>query len=342
MNYLFYISENYSFEILRPLQQEVLRRGHQAAWFVEGNRVNLNLFKPDERYLPTTQEAVEFNPVAVFVPGNFVPSFISGLKVQLFHGFEWKKKGHFRMRGMFDLYCTQGPLFTKKFEQLKSLQPHFNVVETGWPKMDTLFNSQPYEWLAQDPALKTVLFAPTFSPSLTSAPALFEEISRLVQQREWQWLIKFHPKMEPSWIQKFKSLKFDNLHVVESETIAPVLLAADVMISDTSSIITEFGLINRPIITYNNLSPESHLLDISDPQLLETSIDKALKPNPELLTQIKKNIIKMHPYSDGKSSMRIMDAVDGMINSDRSSLKAKPLNILRSLKLRKKLSYWKF
>jgi hypothetical protein len=55
-------------------------------------------------------------------------------------------RGHFRERGCFDLYCTQGPFFTNRFEQIRAIHPHFSVVGTGWPKTDTLFNSSAYDW----------------------------------------------------------------------------------------------------------------------------------------------------------------------------------------------------
>ena len=95
--YLFYIAHNYAFEILRPLQQEIRIRGGNVAWFVEGNEINPAYFQQDDQILDTVKQVVDFNPRAVFVPGNIVPDFIPGLKVQVFHGFEWKKKGHYRI-----------------------------------------------------------------------------------------------------------------------------------------------------------------------------------------------------------------------------------------------------
>ena len=338
--YLFYISHNYCFEILRPLQQQIRRRGDEIAWFVEGNEINNDYFHQDDQVLTNIPQVIAYHPRAVFVPGNLVPDFIPGLKVQVFHGFEWKKKGHFRIRGCFDLYCTQGPFFTQKFNQLKALHPHFNVTETGWPKIDSLFNAKAYSW-ASKRDVRTVLYAPTFSPALTSAVALHDEISRLSNNQDWQWIIKFHPKMNPDWIQMYQALSSDNLHIVETDSLAPILQAADLMVSDTSSIITEFGLLNKPIVTLNNKSPESHLLNISQAEDLEKTITQAFQGDDGLLQKIKNNAEQMHPYIDGQSSSRIIDAVEKMIGSGRAGLKRKPLNLIRKLKLRKKLNYWR-
>ena len=54
--YLFYISQNYSFAILRPLQSAIIARGDQAAWFLEGNEVNVEYLQPDELLLPSISQ----------------------------------------------------------------------------------------------------------------------------------------------------------------------------------------------------------------------------------------------------------------------------------------------
>ena len=92
ITYLLYISENYSFKVLRPLQEEILKRGDKAKWFIEGKNININYFKEDEIVLKNIQEVIKYNPDVVLVPGNFVPSFISGLKVEVFHGFMSDKR----------------------------------------------------------------------------------------------------------------------------------------------------------------------------------------------------------------------------------------------------------
>ncbi|MET1254790.1 CDP-glycerol glycerophosphotransferase family protein [Aliikangiella maris] len=336
--YLFYISQNYSFEILRPIQQQILSRGDECAWFVEGSDVNLTFFRHNEQRLKSIEEAIAFNPHAVFVPGNIVPDFIPGVKVQVFHGLEWKKKGHFSIRGFFDLYCTHGPITTSRFNQMAKVARHFLVKETGWPKLDPLFQIAPYSLQTEKPV---VLFAPTFSPNLTCAPILFEEIKRLVATDEHFWLVKFHPKMNPDWIAKYHTIQADNYRVVDTDSCLPLLKRAHVLLSDTSSIIGEFLLLNKPAITFNNAAPGEYLINIQSVNQLNNAINQALNNNTQLIQQITQANAQLHPFTDGLSAQRVLAATDQLIAHRPATLKRKPLNLLRKFKIRKKLNYWK-
>ena len=60
--------------------------------------------------------------------------------------------------------------------------------------------------------------------------------------------------------RQYQNIISDNLHVIQTSELAPILQAFDVIVSNTSSIITEFGLLNKPIVTFNNKGPEAHLL----------------------------------------------------------------------------------
>ncbi len=339
--YLFYVVHNYAFEILRPLQTEIKRLGHQVAWFIEGQDINLSYFNEDERVLASVSQVIDFDPRAVFAPGNLAPNFIPGLKVQIFHGCEWTKKGHFRDRGCFDLYCTQGPFFTARFQQMAEQLQYFKVVETGWPKTDTLFNAPAYDW-PDKRQTTTILYAPTFSPALSSAVDLYDEIARLASShKQWQWLVKFHPKMSPHLVDQYRSLSSDNLHIIDTVALAPVLQVADVILSDTSSIITEFALLNKPIVTYKNKAPEAHLLDINSADQLEAALSRATNAEQSLVKLIADSAHSMHPYVDGNSSSRVLDAAENMLAQGSKRAKKKPLNLLRMIKLRKKLAYWR-
>jgi len=338
-NYLFYISQNYSFEILRPIQAEIIARGDSCAWYVEGSEVNSNNFEKREIRLKRIKEIIEYNPIAVFVPGNHVPNFIPGLKVQVFHGLEWKKKGHFKIRGFFDLYCTHGKITTSRFDVLAKNHGHFHVKETGWSKLDPLFQTPP---IPLETDLPVVLFAPTFSPNLTCALECLDEITRIAKKNQQYWVVKFHPKMNKDWIELYRQIDLNNFQIIDTDSCLPLLQRADVLLSDTSSIISEFLLLNKPVITYKNAKPEKHLIDIRSPEKLEITIEKTLKEPRRLIQQIRSENINLHPYKDGKSSHRILKTVDELIANPIKLEKNKPINFLRNFKLRRKLNYWKW
>jgi hypothetical protein len=339
-NYLFYISQNYSFEILRPLQQEILNQGSQVAWFVAGSDVNLSNFSGDEVVLSSVADVISFNPVASFVPGNIIPRFIPGIKVQVFHGLEWKKKGHFVIRDCFDLYCTHGPATTNRFNELANQHKFFDVKETGWPKLDNLFNTPKEQYFTNN--LPTILFAPTFSPALTCAPFLYEEIAALVDDKKYNWLIKFHPKMDTKWLELYAQLSSENLKIITSSNINSLLQSADIMVSDTSSVIGEFALLGKPVIAFNNSQPGDYLINFTDAKELPHALTVALSPSEALILAINRYTQELHPYRDGKSSFRILEAVEDITLNGKQAIKTLPRNIIRNLKQRKILNYWKF
>jgi len=336
--YLFYISENYSFEILRPLQSEIISRGDEVKWFISGNGVNLTNLKANEVVIDNVKELINYAPQACFIPGNMIPRFIPGLKVHVFHGLEWKKKGHFTIRECFDLYCTHGAACTGRFVELANKHQFFDVVETGWPKLDTLFTTKATKHFDNDKP--NILYAPTFSPSLTSAPELFDELQNLINKDNYNWIIKFHPKMASEWVKKYHTLHFENLKIVAVDGINELLQWADILLSDTSSVIGEFSLLGKPVVTLNNSHPANNLIDISKASDLESSILNALSRNDQLTEAILDYAQQLHPYKDGQSSARILDTVDDILNNGKKNNKPLPLNLFRNLKQRVKLKFW--
>ncbi|MEP6881489.1 MAG: CDP-glycerol glycerophosphotransferase, partial [Dokdonella sp.] len=116
--YLLFATNLYALPILRPIAQAVVASGGEVAWFVV--RSLAAYMEPNERLLRDLDQVEAFAPRAVFSASNWVPYFFPGIKVQVFHGFSVDKRsperGHFRVRGLFDLYCTQGPSTTLPFQ----------------------------------------------------------------------------------------------------------------------------------------------------------------------------------------------------------------------------------
>ena len=111
------------------------------------------------------------------------------------------------------------------------------------------------------------------------------------------------------------------------------------MICDNSSIFQEFLLLGKPVVTINNREPLSCVINIAEPEKLENALEKALSPQLELSQAIGAYGPSVTPYLDGKSSLRVFNAVTSMLES--KWVNKKPLNILRNFKIRKKLKYWK-
>ncbi len=335
--YLFFITKPYSMAILGPIQDYIITNNLGTVnWFAASSAREMDL--PGEQ-LKTTKQVLEFNPDAVLVPGNVVPHFWPGLKVQIFHGLGEEKTGHYRITGFFDLYCTPGPHMSKKFQRLRQRHKNFLVRETGWSKLDPL--AAPFDQaklkkaLGFAPDLPLILYAPTFSPKYESATSLLGEIGRL-QSRAWQWVVKFHDLMDKAIIEQYQKLESSIFKIAASANIIPLLQAADVMLTDTSSVAYEYLLLDRPIVTFKAASRLDKGNNIVEPAALEPALENAIDSPGEFAEQRQAYRDELHPYTDGKSSKRIVDAIDWAL-SDRhlAGLKRKPFNTLRKRQIRK-------
>lgn len=325
----------YAFGILKPLHDELIRTNHQTIWFVP-DRIKPNFpFSSEVEHTNSIADLQKFKSDTIFVPGNEVPHYLRGVKVQIFHGLAGEKKGHFRVRNYFDLYLTQGPYFTERFKALAKKHGDFEVTETGWSKLDPLYTNNP-EFLQERAELlniskkKTlVLFAPTFSPSLTCAINAKESIFDIADSEDVFILIKFHDLMNTQVVEEYRQLcsTRKNIRIVEEKNILKHLIMCDIMISDTSSVVYEFALLNKPVITVNSKSTNISWRDIPTAETLRTSLIEEIAQDN--FKNIRKYIIEQyHPYSDGKSSARMIAATEEYIGKFGVP-EARKLNIYR-------------
>ncbi len=330
----------YSFSILKPLEDELKKRDYQYIWYIPNKILNSFKYK-NSPYTSNIQELENFHADMIFVPGNDVPWYLRGVKIQIFHGLAGEKKGHFRIRDYFDLYLTQGPYFTSKFQQLSNKHKNFTVIETGWCKLDNLYKYDhkiqniKTNLLLNSGAQKIILYAPTFSPSLTSAKDLFEQIVNLSKNKKYLIVVKFHDKMEKSLKQLYQNKQNQNLQVIQDIDILNALKYADLLISDTSSVVYEFLLLNKPVITYKSRSLNISWENIDNPNQLQEKVDTIFFKKDYFQKQ-REEIIKLyHPYNDGKSSKRVLDATLTYIKKYGVPNK-RSIPILRKIKMIKK------
>lgn len=345
-DYLLFATERYALPILQPLAHALQAAGHGVhALLVHGAR-DARLAAPVRHV--DVRAAVALRPRAVFSASNEVPGFIHGAKVQLFHGFNVEKRadarGHFRVRGLFDLYCTQGPATTAPFRALAERERHFAVVETGWSKLDPLFEVDHGEAAAlRAPAngRPVVLFASTFTERLSAAPHLFDAIAAEVARGDRYWLLTLHPKCAPELFARYRALAGVNAAFVETEQLVTAQRAADVLLADTTSVVSEFVVQRKPVVTFRNRAPKPHMLDFDDPARLPDLLARAFAPDARLQGELAAYADAIHPYRDGCSSRRVIEATDALLRGDLGKLRHKPVSSLwRRWQVRAGLGYW--
>jgi hypothetical protein len=333
MRLLFYIARAYGIPVVQPLVGYLKKCRPD---------VEMRFYMSDHamEYLPADwastsclhgfREAQRFSPDAVLCTGNYVDPRIPGLKVQIFHGVGIEKASHYKIRHFFDLYCTSGPVVTESFLRAKDKYGYFDVAETGWPKFDHILSYPKTEPLEDKPT--TILYAPTFSRKMYSGSDLGKVIHDTVRPHE-RWLMKCHELMDHKQLEPYCKWTLANFHTVSMEDITPLLHAADVLISDTSSVIYEFLALKKPVITYRTRGSESKGLNITHVHELRSAIDRVLE-NPEWYIENGwLELQKVNPYLDGKCSERVIHEVEKRVGNTSFMIRKKPLNWIRKAKV---------
>lgn len=151
--------------------------------------------------------------------------------------------------------CVPGPGYVASFGR----QVFTRVVPTGFSKMDELASPPPNHratlltGLGLDPGKRTLLFAPTYNPELTSLEILASAWPALDSARD-QVLFKLHGATDAAWMRRYRALAgtLPNARFVEGGSLSTYLLASDVLISDVSSAYVEALATGMPLIVVNN------------------------------------------------------------------------------------------
>ena len=341
MRCILFCDNAYSFGILSPIREELKKNNFDYLWYIAPKLNDEFPFNKDE-HTNDIKYLKQYLSDFILVPGNEVPYFLRGLKVQLFHGLAGEKKGHFKIRHYFDLYLTPGPYFTRRFQKLSMVYKNFKVVETGWSKFDLKpnkvegFQNEKSVILNSYGAQKIIIYAPTFSPKLCSAPALYSEIGILASNTQNFIFIKFHDLMNQKLVSQFEKIsrRHKNILIIKDRNITKYLHLSDLMISDTSSVIYEFLLLDKPVITFKTKQPKKSWENILHSKDLHVKVESNLKDDPYKKERAK-IISEYHPYQDSKSSERIIQAIKKHIK-EHGIPKKRNLSLFRMFKMNKK------
>lgn len=339
--FVFFVSAAYCYPIFRPIQEEIWRQGHEVAWFfVKGLPPQLT---SNEKLLQNENEVRTYSPDAVFGAADWIPHYLPGLKVMVFHGLSINKRGteknvHYRIRDWYDLYCTHAEEDTKIFKELAKEHKNFQVKCTGWPKLDTLFNYK-NEHIKNNKD-KTLFFASTFSPSITAAPYVVNELKKISKIQGWQVVATLHPLMDPEIVDRYKAMQSNSFTFLSADDdLYQAMSKADVMLCDTSSIMYEFMFLNKPVITYKTKNSGPFITDVKKVEDIFPAIQKLLD-NPEDQLKASQEVCNLlHCYQDGASSKRVVNSVIETLDTN-NQLKPRKPSLIRRLKLRKRMNYW--
>ena len=336
MKCLFYLAKAYSIPVVMPIVNILERNVDHSYRFYVSDRIKE--VWPDswriDYQVNKLNEVIAYQPDFVICPGNYVDHRFPGYKVQIFHGVGVEKSSHFEIRDFFDLYLTSGPLVTDRFNQLAKKHGFFKVIETGWPKFDHIINyTRHYDLpdLQIDKDKKVMLYAPTFSRRMHSAADLLPILRKIIKDDE-VWVIKFHELMDNKYLDELHELNKSSVIIATDNDITPYLYLADIMISDTSSVVYEFLALDKPVITYRTHKYEQKAINIFNPDELRPSID-ILKSEPEIhLSQSKAFLNQVNPYLDGCISENIVSKLEKVLR-EGLQLKEKPWNLIRKFKV---------
>jgi tetratricopeptide (TPR) repeat protein len=255
-----HLAQGYHYRILRPVFDAV--SGKHSALLT-----------------PHIKELVDFNPDVVVVAESQAGMLRDKLPRALFvwvrHGLISKNATCFAARTA-DFACLTSEA-SKAWYMAQGGRPRKDYWITGYPQLDPLFRATPMPITLKLPQeRKTVLYAPTWTAGLSSAPMLGERVVNLIcgERCDLSIVIKPHPVTAahtPDWLVTWRALAEAHAHVHLIDDIVadvmPYLMAADVLISDVSSVIFEYLALDRPIILLTN--PDHRGTSHFDPKGIE-------------------------------------------------------------------------
>ncbi|HLQ58490.1 MAG TPA: CDP-glycerol glycerophosphotransferase family protein [Gemmatimonadales bacterium] len=178
-------------------------------------------------------------------------------RVQIFHGLSFRNMAVRRDVLVYDHLFITGPYMQRAFQDQQLLRPADpRLVPIGFPKVDRLVDGS----LNRGAILRrlglpgrrpVLLYAPTGQRG-NSLETLGEEVIRRLQASgRYDIVIKLHDHPRDNsvdWPTRLRPLLDRHTKLVRDFDIVPYLFVADLLISDASSVSSEYSLLDRPMV----------------------------------------------------------------------------------------------
>jgi len=204
----------------------------------------------------------ELRPEAVVQPDfsiRFLRLKFDTVHVQVFHGTSDKTYNLWPVAREYDLLLLPGERAYKVMSEAGLLKEN-NYAVVGYPKMDRVFRGEfnrddAVRNLGLDPNRPTVLYAPTWRDYQfnTSLPRYGAEVLSTVPP-DYNLIVKLHPntklydRKNYGMVERLAGQKPRTKLLGFEHDIIPVMAAADLLITDISTVSHEFLCFDRPMI----------------------------------------------------------------------------------------------
>ncbi len=194
-------------------------------------------------------------------------------RVQIFHGLSFRNMAVRRDVLIYDHLFITGAYMMRAFRQARLLRPDDpRCVPIGFPKVDGLVNGTLDRRailgrLGLSGRRPIILYAPTGQRSNSLETVGEEVMRRLGRTGRYDILIKLHDHPKDkfiNWPARMRPLLDGHMRLVRDYDIVPYLFIADLLITDASSVSSEYSLLDRPMV----------FLDV--PELLEAARQKGV------------------------------------------------------------------
>jgi teichoic acid glycerol-phosphate transferase len=213
-------------------------------------------------------EVIRFAPRIVVaadkVPDKVADAIPSAIRIWTRHGFSHKRNVEQCIKAS-DIACISSDWVRDDFER-RRWSPRVAWWITGFPAMDAALDcaarrgETPYG--SDEP---TLLYAPTYTPSLSAADVLGTSWLDALASRfpTLRVVIKPHPMipdLSPEWIRMWREAERRHAGVElkdADENVYDLMLDADILLTDASSVMFYWLAFDRPLVLVNN--PERFL-----------------------------------------------------------------------------------
>ena len=211
-----------------------------------------------------TKEAdyeIAISKYIVFDQGNYtyLPPLCPSQKIiQLWHGVGLKKMS--KMNNITYDYFISTSDWTNKinFEDIFNAKKFLNL---GYPRndiffrqeddLDLIFCDKKIYYFIKNSNKKIIIYMPTHRENRNELNLNFEKLNKKLQNINAIFIIKLHPFILEFYQRQYKE-EYSNIFFHNAYgNIYPLLKYVDILVSDYSSIVYDFLLLDKPIIFYN-------------------------------------------------------------------------------------------